>query len=165
MVSQNHDITNCICAGQAEHASCVLAGRLFYHMICREAASRKSRQQDTHRHRKALHTTLTALADKFSYALGYQLGASAEAGPPQADAIGGVSASSSSSSSSSGGHVSKKQKMSSRWHPAVLQALRDDYIFHIAKHFGPTYDVALLEETVFELFDFQMRPPQLTSRG
>jgi hypothetical protein len=133
-------------------------------MICKEAAYRKCRQQDTSRHKDALEATLAALANKLLFGGGIssnsghlRLTAAASAGTAADVAADAEMADTSGSSNT---HVSKKLKRSSLWPAAVREALWDDYIFHNAKQ---TYDAALLEGTVFDLFDFHMRPPQRTS--
>ena len=140
-------------------------------MMCREAASRKCRQQDTSRHEDALEATLAALANKLLFGggissnsghLSLTAAAAASAGTTADVAADAEMADTTvvlNTSGSSNTHVSKKLKPSSLWPAAVRKALWDDYIFHDAKQ---TYDAALLEGTVFDLFDFHMRPPQRT---
>lgn len=134
-----------------------LAGRSFYHIICRQAVTLKSKGADTSQHTQALERTLAALADKV-------VDAFTATAASKRQRVGGGSSSSPShwplegpSLTASGGEQQQQQQQAvpsaaAQMPPEEQQCLRK-LVCHIQKR---SYDVAMLRAAVWELLGFDI---------
>jgi len=80
----------------------------------------------------------------------------AQAGEQQQAVAGSTAAAGRRGSGGSSGGATRQGSVAGLWSPEVLQALQQQYIFHTDR---PSYDVALLEGAVQQIFGFQMQRP------